>query len=58
MTYSRYNGPFHFNHFTKPWSNQMTLNFKFDTYGIKHKALVGSVASFLNRKHCTGISLV
>ncbi|MDY3339338.1 TonB-dependent receptor [Riemerella anatipestifer] len=54
MTYSRYNGPFHFNHFTKPWSNQMTLNFKFNTYGIKHKALVGSVASFLNRKTLYG----
>lgn len=50
QTISMYNGPYHFNHFTKPLSNQLNLNFTFKTGNIEHQAIVGNTASYLNRK--------
>ncbi|MDO5614983.1 MAG: TonB-dependent receptor [Cruoricaptor ignavus] len=53
-TISLYNGPYHFNHITRPISNQLNYNFNFDTFGIKHQALAGNTISYLDRKTLYG----
>lgn len=49
-TISFYNDEFHFNHITKPTSNQLNLNLNFNTGDVKHQVLVGNTTSFLDRK--------
>lgn len=45
-----YNGAYHFNHLTKPTSNQLDYHFSFNTGGIKHHAMAGNTISYLDRK--------
>lgn len=48
--FSRRNGPYHFNHVTKPLNNRLDVVFKFNTGNIEHKSIVGSSLSYLDRK--------
>lgn len=49
-TFSRKNGAYHFNHVTKPLTNQLDVTFSFNTGNIKHKAIAGTTLSHLDRK--------
>lgn len=53
-TYGRRNGVFHFNHVTRPVTNQLDFSFKFQTWKIKHKAIIGNSSTFLDRKTLYG----
>lgn len=50
QTISFYNGEYHFNHLTRPTSNQLHYHFNFDLGRTKHQFLVGNTISYLDRK--------
>lgn len=49
-TITLYNGAYHFNHLTKPLSNQLDYHFRFNTGKISHQAMLGNTISYLNRQ--------
>ncbi|QFZ54750.1 TonB-dependent receptor [Oceanihabitans sp. IOP_32] len=53
-TFSRRNGPYHFNHITKPLSNQLDYTFYFDTGSLKHKSIAGTSFTYLDRETIYG----
>lgn len=49
-TVTLYNGAYHFNHLTKPLSNQLNYHFRFNTGAVSHQAMVGNAVSYLDRQ--------